>query len=239
MTDLSRRTLLCGAAGLAAVSAGCLDEGSDPATGGNTGDGTETSGDDTDGDAGNETDGSDDGGESDESDAEDGDDESDGSAEGETDADQASLESTGFSHPNVPTEPDVELIDDADQASEWVEQRNLDETAEFVDETDFEEQVLVALEADAPNLCHTMSLEGLSFEDDELEVRAAVHDESTPDEACAQAETTVGQLVRVPTTELTVSATITDRDGRTRGISIASARDSESDTGIESDGGDE
>ena len=236
MTGPSRRTILCGTAGLFALSAGCLDEAgvSDDENG------DEEPTDDDSGASGN-------GDESTESD------DSDGNASSE-DADET-VESVPFSYSaDADSGPDAALLIDAADATDWLDERDLegDRLTEFVDEIDFGTTVLVGVEADAPNPCYELVLEDYDLEDEEtddgeetdadLELEAAVVDDSEGDVGCAQVETVVGRLVRAPIADdPSVSVTIDDRHGEEREISVAvdSASESASDGDGESASGNE
>lgn len=219
MTRESRRTYLSGIAGVVALSAGCLDEAGAP-----------SSNDDNGGNGGGTDDGDGNGGESDDGD------EPEPGGTGESDdgatADLEGADNLPFSYSAVPTDPDAELFVRGDRATAWLDERGLEdeEYASFVDDTEFDEAVLVALEADAPNLCYGMALEDGSVEEGSIEITGAVRDDSADDVGCGQAETTVGQLVRATTGDEgpTVSVTIVDRDGREHGFGMAADSDSES-----------
>ncbi|WP_440765241.1 hypothetical protein [Natronorubrum sp. DTA7] len=221
MTESSRRTLLCASAGLLTLTAGCLDE-----FGSSTSDDNPSNDDD-----------------SDENDPESSDDETESTATG-------SLETTdnvSFEHTDVPMEPEATLVTSADRADRWLDEHEFvdDVIPEFVEETLFEESVLLALESDAPTLCYAMALEEVTLEeidesDDgeaQLSLDAAVIDESDDDEACGQQMIAVGQLVRAtfdgePATS--ASVTITDSDGTDHEIGLATDSASESDVDRES-----
>ena len=136
-----------------------------------------------------------------------------------------------FQHSMVSTNPDAALLLDAEDAEEWLADRQVDSgssAAHFAEETSFDESVLVALEADAPTPCHRLRLGTVGLEGDTLVIDAAVRDESAADEECPQQEVTVCTFVRAtfadePTTELTVH--ITGRDGTEHGIGIGTATD--------------
>ncbi|SDK21162.1 hypothetical protein [Natronorubrum texcoconense] len=214
MTESSRRTLLCAGAGLLSLSAGCLDE-----FGSSTSEDTPTDDDDSDG-----------------NDPESGDNETESTATGD-------LETTAnvrFDHADVPMEPEATLVTSADRADRWLDDHEFvdDVIPEFVEETLFEESVLLALESDAPNLCYKMALEDVTLEetddsddgDAQLSLEAAVIDESEDDELCGQQMIAVGQLVRAtfdgePATS--ASVTIDDADGETHELSIDVESDSD------------
>ncbi|ELY38457.1 hypothetical protein [Natronorubrum tibetense] len=213
MTESSRRTLLCASAGLLTLSAGCLDE-----FGGATSDDSPAD-DDSDGNgpgsSGNET---------------------DSTATG----DLESTDNVSFDHTDVPMEPEATLVTSADRADRWLDDHEFadDVIPEFVEETLFEESVLIALESDAPTLCYEMVLEEVTLEetdesddgDAQLSLDAAVIDESDDDEVCAQQMIAVGQLVRAtfdgePATS--ASVTIDDADGETHEFTIDVESDSD------------
>lgn len=222
MTRLSRRTLLCSGGSLLAFTAGCLESAGVP-QGASSGDDPDENGDDDSGAGGDEDD--------------DGDEAED--TGDSTDVGSDALESydaVDFDHPTYPTDPDATFLLERDRAGRWLADRGLDDDSllEFVDETRFEDSVLVALEADAPTLCHGMVLEDVALETDDdpqLVLEAAVRDESDG-MACAQQVVTVGTLVRAtfadePVTRASVS--IVDSDGRRHemGIGVDSASDAE------------
>ena len=227
MTRRSRRRILCGAAGLVALSAGCLDE-----TGGTDDD---SSGSDESNGTGDDTD-----------DDEPGSGETDGDEDGNRTAleEFEDVEHVSFSHTDVPTDPDAALFTSGGRATDWLEERDLEDGSltEFVDVTDFEASVVVTLEADAPNLCYEMVLEKATVEDDSLELEAAIRDDSEDNMGCAQQETTVGHLVRAPISgSPNASVTLMDRDGEpySTGLAADSAGESDSDGDDSSDSDDE
>lgn len=260
MTRPSRRTLLSSTAGLLALSAGCIADGTD--------------------DSPDDNDESDDPSEDDP-----------GSDDGSEDLPE---EVTGYETQNYQFSTDtetssVDLVRDADDATEWLETRtlsNVDPLASFVDDTDFETSILVSLESEAPNPCYELVLESIDvqpIEDDEtdegnetddgsetdgddepsssstggdgetdsdgtdgsadkeLVLEAGVRDTADENEACTPVITTVGRLVRVtfesePLTAL--SATVVDHEGNTSGASMRSDSASASEsTSVESDDG--
>ncbi|WP_265111472.1 hypothetical protein [Halosolutus halophilus] len=224
----SRRSVLCTTTALFALTAGCIaDEGSRSDTGGDDTDGT----DDEPG-AGGEDETDDDGN---------GDDGDDGDEESE----QTVYETQSLTHTELPADPDVDTHFDRDAAEQWLADRDLtadEAVTEFVDETSFEESVLVSLEASAPDLCHELVLDEVTVGEESIDVTARVSDESASDEFCAQQETAVGQLVRAtPTGDggSELSATIVDRDGTEHGFGMgfdsSEGSASESDTERDSD----
>ncbi|ELY74661.1 hypothetical protein C488_11524 [Natrinema pellirubrum DSM 15624] len=81
----------------------------------------------------------------------------------------------------------VDLVRDADDATEWLETRTLSDTdplTGFVDDTDFETSVLVSLESEAPNPCYELVLESIDvqpIEDDETDEGNETDDGSETD----------------------------------------------------------
>lgn len=212
MTCPSRRTVLSGAGSLIALSAGCLtDDTSNGSTGNGNGNG------DTDGN-GDGDEGSPDSGDTDD--------------ESTPPEKLTTHETHAFQYPNRSESPEASLLPDRTEGEDWLDKREdtPDGLAEFVDATDFETSILVALEAGAPDPCHEMNLESIGIEesedsDDALALEAAVREESEEDEACITQEVTVGRLVRATFDSErlpTVSASIVDRNGQTHGIGIAS-----------------
>ncbi|MDF9746544.1 hypothetical protein [Natrinema salsiterrestre] len=216
MTRPSRRTVLCGAGSILALSAGCLsDDTGDESNGNGNGNGDS---DDNSGGNGDSDEGSTDG------------DDTDG--ESTPPEKLAGHETHAFQSPDRSESPDASLLLERTGAEDWLDEREEppDELSEFVEATDFETSVLVPLEAGAPNPCHGMALESIGIEDgedgdDALALEAAVREESDDDEACITQEVTVGRLVRATfdSERLTaVSASIVDRNGQSHGIGIAS-----------------
>lgn len=211
MTRSSRRHLLAGGAGLIALTAGCLDSSGLAASPG--------PGDDTD----NET--SDDEADNDDGDAESSDDSDDSNGEPND-----GLESTtvAFQHGDRPEDPTVDLLTSEDQADRWVSDRSIgDAVSEFVDETDFEEAGVIALEAGANTTCYELAVESAGLEDETVTVRAEVTETGGENQICTQQLTAVGALVRASVDGEqpdSISATIVDADGdeHERGISVSS-----------------
>lgn len=233
MTRPSRRALLGSTAGLLALTAGCIaddDDETDPGSDPGTDDGESDDGSGNGNGNGNESEnGSDDDGDGNG----DGDDNDNGDDDGATD-DELTTETQQYQHPAVSDEPTTDLLADHDDADDWLAERDLtddDEVTQFVDETEFDDSILVAIEGGAPNLCHEMAIDSAELEDDTLAIEAAVSDEATAEQACADQEVTVGAVVRAtfadePTTDLSV--TVVDRDGTAHGM--ASASDSATDS---------
>lgn len=221
MTDSSRRTLLCGAAGLLALAAGCIadDDGESPRSGDDA-----EHGDDDDDET--DTDGSDD------------------NSTGDENAEET--ESRAFRRTESTSEPNAALFLEREEADEWLAERKIDDegsVSEFVDGVSFEESSLTALEAGAPNLCYDLVLESAAVEEGRLELEAIVSDEEGDETACAQQETTVGLLVCASDGGEPVregSATVVDREGDEREFEIGGDGDGEeSDSSSDSAAGEE
>ncbi|WP_187433067.1 hypothetical protein [Natronococcus pandeyae] len=217
MTDSSRRGLLCGTAGLLALTAGCVADDLG---------GSSSSADTDDGDNATDDTGSDDG----------------GSDDGATDGDETEeTEVQAFRYDESAAEPNAALFFEREHAEEWLEERRIggdseDAVSEFVDETPFQECPLAAVEAGAPNLCYELIVESVTVEDGTLDLEAVVSDEASDEMGCAQQETTVGALVRAsddgePVDD--VSVTVVDREGTEH--ELARDSDSDGDEGSESD----
>lgn len=220
MTDRSRRTILCGAAGLVALTAGCLDEMNASGNGEN-GDG-EPEGATSDGDPDDGT----------------------GPSSVET------YDTVSYTR-NEAVDPAGELFVDATGVDSWLADRGLEAEryTDFVDDIAFDDSILLALEAEAPQLNYELELESVMVvaltgeevdegdgeEDHEgtLNVEAVVT-EMSDDESGGVGGTqmiSVGQLVRVtfdgePPSE--ASVTIVDHDGDSHGFGVAVESASES-----------
>lgn len=227
MIDRSRRTILCGTAGLVALSAGCLDE-ADVSDEGNGPDGPNgTDNENGTGDPGV-------GGNGDEDDT--------GTASADGDDESEAIDTVSFSSAaGRGSEPDATLFVSPTRATDWLDDRGLDDErlTEFVDETDFERSVIVALAADAPNACYELTLEERTLGDEEtdadLDLEAAVSDESDGEIGCAQVMTLVGRLVRAPIADgPSVSVTIVDQHGEEYERGMAADSESASATAGES-----
>lgn len=253
--ELTRRRLVC-AGSLATLGlAGCLDDGSVPASGAGNGDGDDENGSDGNGDGedgadgngdggngGNETDdgnGTEDGNESDGDDADDGsgDEENDGedaAGDGESDANAATdHETLAYTTSTVP-DTDADAFYDADRARSTLAVDDLPEAdrervESFVSETDFDRGVLVAVQTRGPNQCYELALEDAAIDGDGVTVRAAAVDGSESDEACGQAQQGLWLLVRL-TTDGEVpnegNITVVAADGAEHGIGYGRASDS-------------
>lgn len=224
MTDRSRRTILCGAAGLVALTAGCLDEMNASGNGENDDDG-EPEGATSDGDPDGGT----------------------GTSGVET------YDAVSYTR-NEAVDPTGELFADATGVDSWLAERGLDgeQYVDFVDDTLFDDSILLALEAEAPQLNYELDLETVAVDvpadgggDDEpedgeedheatLAIRAVVS-EMTDGEGSAGVGGTqmisVGKLVRVtfdgePVTE--AAASIVDHHGDSHGFSMTVESASES-----------
>ncbi|QSW98687.1 hypothetical protein [Haloterrigena alkaliphila] len=226
MTDRSRRTVLCGTAGLVALTAGCLDQMGTSGNGENDDGNGDSPSDDGPGSAGSD-------GESDDG---------TGSSSLET------YDATAFTR-NKPVDPAGTLFVDADRADSWLAERGLDEEEylEFVADTVFDDSVLLALEAEAPQLNYELALETVAVDapteegrdgdgdhEGTLTIEAAVT-ETSDDEGSSDVGGTqmisVGQLVRAtfdgePLTE--ASVTIVGHDGTSHEFGMAVDSSSES-----------
>ncbi len=261
MTRPSRRTLLSSTAGLLALSAGCIADGTDESP-----DEDDEGADPTEDDPGSDDDGTED-------------------LPGEV----TDYETQAYQYPTESETTTVDLVREADDATEWLETRALsdaDPLADFVDDTDFETSILVSLESEAPNPCYDLVLESIDVRpiedgetddgnetdegsktddgsetegddasadgetdtdapggsaDEELVLEATVRDTADENEACTPVITTVGRLVRVTfeTEPLTaLSATVVDHEGNTSGASMRSDSTSASEsTSVESGDG--
>lgn len=218
MTDRSRRTILCGAAGLVALTAGCLDE-MNASGNGETDDG-EPEGATGDGDPDDGT----------------------GPSSVET------YDTVSYTR-NEAVDPAGDLFLDADGVDSWLAERGLDgeRYVDFVDDTPFDDSILLALEAEAPQLNYELELETVAVDvpadekgDDEeareanLAIRAVVSEMADGEGSASVGGTqmiSVGELVRVtfdgePVTE--VSASIVDHHGDPHGFGMAVESSSES-----------
>ncbi|SIR88795.1 hypothetical protein [Natronorubrum thiooxidans] len=227
MASPSRRTLLCGTAGLFVLSAGCLDAADVDASA------PENDADDT---TASSADGSNAPSEPDA-----------GGANG-SDPEQTASETTDgddtvpFRHADAPTAPDARLFGSIDRAEQWLEERPIrdDQPLEFVADTDFENSALLALEADAPRLDYELVLESVTLEHDDGEPRLVVEasvSETAGDVGATQLGT-VGRLIRAtadgePVTSATV--TIVDSSGRKHRSKLTVDPASESASGSERD----
>ncbi|ELY72456.1 hypothetical protein C490_03893 [Natronobacterium gregoryi SP2] len=191
--------MLAGSASLLALSAGCLDDGFDDASGPGTGD--ENSDDEETAD-------------------------DDGSADSDASSTDDLVEETHtYQQPDVPESPNATVLRDEGDADAWLEERwdvgePDDDLVAFVEETAFEDALLVALEAEGSNLCYEMGLEDAELDDETLTLEAEVSDESDADEVCAEQVTAAGLLARVPFASGVAPSTefvaeIVDADGTT------------------------
>ncbi|WP_254765735.1 hypothetical protein [Salinilacihabitans rarus] len=213
-TSLTRRRLLAAgsAAGLAAV-AGCIADGPNDRAAGGDGGGTEPDGNETDGD-----------GENDGHDDENGDDGTYVLRDSEV---------LTYSTPNGETSAEALLSrTDADDRIEYdaLAEEDRSRVESFVDETDFDEAVIVQVRVRLPDHCHDVEVEEVDADEDGLSVRARAVDDGGADEMCAQALHTVTALVRavfedeVPKTG---SIHVVDADGSEHGFGYGSASDGE------------
>lgn len=228
MTDRSRRTILCGTAGLFALSAGCLDEMD--ATSGN----------------GEPDDGNGDGPSDNEPEP--------AGADGTGPSSIETYDAVPFTRNEVVDRPTGELFVDATGVDSWLADRGLEaeQYTDFVDDIAFDDSVLLALEAEAPQLNYELSLETVTIdaltaegEDDEPEdgegargaslfIEAVVSETSNDGESGGVGGTqmiSVGQLLRVTFDGEPLSAasvTIVDHDGNSHGFSMATGNSSES-----------
>lgn len=92
----------------------------------------------------------------------------------------------------------------------------------FVDETDFETELLVYVETRAPDACHSLSLTSLELREATLVGSVESTDTSGEDEDCPAVETTPALLVRVqaePTRPSHAELDVTDGWGDTQQVS--------------------
>lgn len=212
MTRHTRRTVLAGTATALVLGAGCLS--------------------DDNGDA-DDTGGEDDGGS--------GDDGNDGNGPDEASvpsADWATEHATAgdgvadyrivpYRDESYPDDPEAVAFSSAADAEEWLEDRDPttdEESLEtLIDETDFDESVLVVLEARGSTLCKHLAVEDVTVSDaGEPAITGAVTDYDDAGEYCAQQVVAVGAAVRVTPEGDAVadsgSATIVDEDGNEHAI---------------------
>lgn len=218
MVAPARRTLLCATAGLFPLAAGCLD---DTGLASSDTDGADT--DDTDGD--------------------------DPTAPDDTASDDDdTYDTVSFSHADVLTEPEATFLGSATRAERWLDTREFDDEQplEFVDGTDFEDSVLLALEADAPRLDYELALETVTVaheadSEPQLVVVAAVNKRSSESDGFGGTQMiTVGQLVRATfdgEPGPSAAVTIVDSDGQKHSTEIAPDTESESASDSERDDG--
>ncbi|ADB60558.1 hypothetical protein Htur_1673 [Haloterrigena turkmenica DSM 5511] len=223
MTDRSRRTILCGTAGLFALTAGCLDEMDVASENGDPDDDPEGATGDDDPDDGTEP------------------------------SSIETYDTVSYTR-NEAVDPTGELFVDAGGADSWLIERGLDEEqyVDFVDDTLFDDSILLALEAEAPQLNYELELETVALDapadqggDDETEdgeeahgaslaIKAVVTEAADGEESNDVGGTqviSVGKLVRVtfdgePVT--TAAASIVDHHGDSHGFTMTVERSSES-----------
>ncbi|GAB7009428.1 hypothetical protein [Halorubrum trueperi] len=105
------------------------------------------------------------------------------------------------------------LITDKHDAS-WLFADAPAETGTFVEETDFETAVLAYAESVGPTTCHNeLSFSGVSVEDGTLVASATVENTADDDEACGEAITHPGALLRVETDPLPNAIRLSITDG--------------------------
>ena len=213
MTDLTRRRQVLAAAAFVPAVAGCLDTFDSS---------SDSTGDDGDGEDGG------DGGSNPSS-------ETGSAAEAFDD-----YETVAFQHTDHRERPEDDLLTDAAEAADWLDERGFPTDAttdgeqtvgDFVDATEFEAAVLVAIEVGVPDPGYRLDVSvAYDADEDELSIEAVVEEALEDDEAVAQPLTTIGVLVRatlpaVPPTHTSVG--IVDADGGSYGS--ASARSQETD----------
>lgn len=152
-----------------------------------------------------------------------------------------------FRYPGEQSEPDVDVHFEAESAMDWLDEHDLQEDADssasdFVEDTDFDDAVLVSLVAGANDAGYELDVSHVSIDDDALSIDAAVREDSDAGDAVTPTLTTVGAIVRArfedgPPTEWSV--TISDDDGGQHGFGGAVASDSDEGAGEDDDGSDE
>ncbi|WP_418285990.1 hypothetical protein [Halorubrum sp. DTA46] len=212
--ERTRRRFLWGVGASGAVAfAGCTD-GGDPRSGDDSGSGDDT----TDGS------GSDDGDEPDDGDADD----------GSTDDLVTAVHQTGGALTGPAWDPEVRrgfcvLFRDAGEAS-WLLRDADAETRAFVEETDFGASALAYAESIGPTTCHNeIAFADVAVQDGVLVGDAAVENTAGDNEACGEAITYPGALLRVTVDPLpdAIRLSITDGWGET---SVVTGEDGVSDS---------
>jgi len=206
----TRRRLLAGAVGLAAL-AGCLADGPDPRRDGGgddaDGNGDDGSEDDADGSgddgSGDETDGSGDDGSGDETDEngseEDGD---ESGSEEDGDGEYALVDHGTAAYALGSAEPAVKTFHERERLEAWLGGDDPGEDVDrFVADIEFDRSMVVAIRIEVRNPCHAFELVDVAVEDDRLAVETTLLDETDDEMACAQ-------VIQYPT--LLVRATFED-----------------------------
>ncbi|WP_123620432.1 hypothetical protein [Halorubrum sp. CSM-61] len=197
MTELTRRTAIygIGTGGVAAL-AGCTD-GTDPGDGGDGSDGSDGgTGNGTDGGTGNGTDGGDGG-------------------DGVTDT-AVRQAGDALSGPAWDRESrrGFCVLFTAEDETRWLFDDAPAEVGEFVEATDFDESVLAYVESVGPTTCHDrIAFDDVGVEDGTLVASATVESTAADEEACGEAITFSGALLRVTADPLPDALRLSLTDG--------------------------
>lgn len=144
-----------------------------------------------------------------------------------------------YSHSQPPSEATAELFTSADSAESWIEGSQIEPdgpAATALRETDFESARAVVIEGQAPDGCHQLTVSDVSLDDDgAISVSASVEPEDDGGDMCTQQLTAEGAVVRATTTaeppnEASVTLSLPDGSSVGMGMAVGSASDSESDS---------
>lgn len=194
MKRTRRRVLLGLGTGTAAVVAGCLGDSPNPAAG------DDDESDDTEGN------GSDDDDQSDDDEETASDDTADDVSEEESDsADDDTKTHTGTvadystaSYNATDDETSIEAFHRRDQAETYFEGVENEHIDSLIDDTDFDADLLVALETQGTNGCYELLVESIETSDEDgIDLVARAVDTSSDDEVCTDHIPNLGLLVRV------------------------------------------
>ncbi|AGB17648.1 hypothetical protein Halru_3082 [Halovivax ruber XH-70] len=206
MERLSRREVLGASTALVALSAGCLTDG---------------------GVIGGDTDSSDEPA-------------SNGSTDDEDDSSVLSsieaadgIESAGFvrySHSQPPAEARAELFTSVEDVESWLDSASGQiepngPAATALRETDYGSSRAIAIEAQAPDGCHQLTVSDVSLDDDgAISVSTSLEEADDGDDMCTQQLTAEGAVVRATTAEPPneASVSVSFPDGSSVGIGMAS-----------------
>ncbi|WP_254808944.1 hypothetical protein [Natronosalvus amylolyticus] len=197
MKQTRRRVLLGVGTGTAAVLAGCLGDSPDPAAGSDDdddSDDTNESGDDTGDDQSDDGDDTVEESTDDESDEEA--DSEDQEAETQTAGSVVDHHTASYNATNGGTS--IEQFRRRDGATEYFEGVENEQVDALVEDTDFDADLLVALETEGTNGCYKLLVESIETDDEGgVDMVARATDTSSDDEACTDHIPNLGLLVRV------------------------------------------
>ncbi|MCU4750725.1 hypothetical protein OB919_01815 [Halobacteria archaeon AArc-curdl1] len=199
MKQTRRRVLLGVGTGTAAVLAGCLGDSPNPAAGTDDDDDSDDTDDNGSGDDTGD-DQSDEGDDTAEDTTDDGNDEESDSTDDDTETHTSGsiADYSTASYNATDDETSIERFRGRDDAEQYFTDIGNDQIDELIEDTDFDADLLAALETQGTNGCYELLVESIETSDEDgIDLVARAVDTSSDDEVCTDHIPNLGLLVRV------------------------------------------